>query len=94
MAKVANMAKALWHVTMSLDGYIAPRDDSTGWMFGHGDAGALETGMMTRTGAVLSGRRGFDLGNRAAGECGASTAASGAARSSWSATAPRTRPRA
>jgi dihydrofolate reductase len=59
------MTRVLWHVTMSLDGYIAPPDDSTSWMFGHGSAGPLGTRTMARTGAVLSGRRGFDLGNRA-----------------------------
>ncbi|MFE3195506.1 dihydrofolate reductase family protein [Nocardia sp. NPDC059240] len=59
------MTKVLWHITMSLDGFIAPEDDSVGWMFGHGAAGALGVETMERTGAVLSGRRGYDLGNRA-----------------------------
>jgi hypothetical protein len=27
------MSKVLWHITMSLDSFIAPRDYSTGWMF-------------------------------------------------------------
>lgn len=58
------MTQVLWHVTMSLDGYIAPVDDSTDWMFGHGSAGPLGMEIIERTGAVLSGRRGYDLGNR------------------------------
>ena len=58
------MALVLWHVTMSLDGFIAPPDDSVEWMFGHGPAGPVGQEIMTRTGAILSGRRGFDLGNQ------------------------------
>lgn len=59
------MSKVLWHITMSLDGFIAPSDHSTGWMFGHGSAGRMGTEVMERTGAVLAGRRGYDLGIRA-----------------------------
>ncbi|MBU3062200.1 dihydrofolate reductase family protein [Nocardia sp. NEAU-G5] len=58
------MTKVLWHITMSLDGFIAPADDSVEWMFGHGSAGPLGMETVERTGAVLSGRRGYDLGNR------------------------------
>ncbi|MFE3258715.1 dihydrofolate reductase family protein [Nocardia sp. NPDC059091] len=58
------MTQVLWHITMSVDGFIAPEDDSTGWMFGHGAAGPLGVEAMRRTGAVLSGRRGYDLGNK------------------------------
>nr|WP_281279238.1 dihydrofolate reductase family protein [Nocardia yunnanensis] len=58
------MTKTIWHITMSLDGFIAPKDDSTDWMFGHGAAGPLGAATMARTSVVLSGRRGYDLGNR------------------------------
>src|SRR5487761_476256 len=58
------MTKVLWHVTMSLDGFIAPPDDSVEWMFGHGSAGPIGQEIMTRTSAILAGRRGFDLGNQ------------------------------
>ncbi|MEC3955827.1 dihydrofolate reductase family protein [Nocardia sp. CDC153] len=58
------MTKVLLHTTMSLDGFIAPEDDSTEWMFGYGAAGSLGMETMQRLGAVLSGRRGYDLGNR------------------------------
>ncbi|MVU80526.1 deaminase [Nocardia sp. ET3-3] len=58
------MTKVLWHTTMSLDGFIAPEDDSTEWMFGYGPGGSLGSETMKRLGAVLSGRRGYDLGNR------------------------------
>ena len=33
------MSKVLWHITMSLDGFIAPRDYSAEWMFSRGKAG-------------------------------------------------------
>ncbi len=59
------MSKVLWHITMSLNGFIAPRDYSTEWMFAYGSAGPLGREVMERTGAILAGRRGFDLGTRA-----------------------------
>jgi dihydrofolate reductase len=59
------MSKVLWHITMSLDGFIAPRDYSTQWMFEYGSAGPMGREVMERTGAILAGRRGFDLGMRA-----------------------------
>ena len=34
------MSKVLWHITMSLDGFVLPRDYSTEWMSQHGNAGA------------------------------------------------------
>lgn len=57
--------KVLWHVTASLDGFIAPPDDSYEWAFESGYAGPMGGEVMERTGSILSGRRGFDLGNRA-----------------------------
>jgi len=59
------MSTVLWHVTMSLDGFIAPQDYSTEWMFESGGAGPMGREVMERTGAILAGRRGFDLGTRA-----------------------------
>lgn len=59
------MSKVLWHITMSLDGFIAPRDYSAEWMFEHGSAGPMGREVMERTGAILAGRRGYDLGMRA-----------------------------
>jgi hypothetical protein len=35
------MTEVLWHVTMSLDGCIESRDQSTGRMFGHGKPGPV-----------------------------------------------------
>ena len=59
------MSKVLWHVTLSLDGFIAPRDNSAEWMFEYGSAGPMGREVMERAGVILAGRRGFDLGIRA-----------------------------
>jgi dihydrofolate reductase len=58
------MSKVLWHITTSLDGYLEPADGSFEWAFGHGSSGPLGQEAMERTGAILAGRRGYDLGNR------------------------------
>jgi dihydrofolate reductase len=55
--------KVVWHTTMSLDGYIADRDDSLGWAFGY--EGTLVPSLaeiVASAGAVLTGRRLYDLG--------------------------------
>jgi dihydrofolate reductase len=53
---------------MSLDGFIAGRDDAMDWIFGH-DAGPgphPEVDDVPRTlGALLIGRRSYDVGERA-----------------------------
>ena len=52
-----------WHTTMSLDGYIADRDDSLDWASGYG--GTIVPSLdeiVAATGAVLMGRRLHDLG--------------------------------
>ncbi|HZD70038.1 MAG TPA: dihydrofolate reductase family protein [Actinomycetes bacterium] len=54
--------KVLWHVTMSLDGFIAGRDDSMDWMTGY--ATSLADEVIRTTGAVLAGRRGYELGRQ------------------------------
>jgi dihydrofolate reductase len=58
------MSKVLWHVTMSFDGFIARRDNSTQWMFAYGSAGPMGGEVVARTGAILAGRTGYDLGTR------------------------------
>jgi dihydrofolate reductase len=51
--------KVLWHVTMSLDGFIAGRDDSMDWMTGY--ATSLADEVIRTTGAILAGRPGYEL---------------------------------
>ena len=59
------MAEVLWHVTMSLDGFIAGPGDSMDWMFRNaGQSPNPEAAEIPRTiGSILAGRRvGYDLG--------------------------------
>jgi hypothetical protein len=54
----------LWHVTLSLDGFIAGPDDAMARAFEHGRPGPIADEVIEATGAVLAGRRGLDLGTR------------------------------
>jgi hypothetical protein len=69
------MSKLTWHVTMSLDGFIAGPDDSVDWAFGHsGEPNPVADAVRTSTGAILAGRRRHDVATRrydgVAGICG------------------------
>lgn len=65
MVRDAQQGAVIWQVTMSLDGYIAGPDDYMEWVFEHVDpsnpAGAE---VPDRIGAVVAGRRSFDVGAR------------------------------
>src|SRR2546423_12774408 len=52
---------AICHHTMSLDAFIAGPDDSMDWAFGYGQATSLADETMERIGAILAGRRWYDL---------------------------------
>src|SRR5438309_8400829 len=56
------LGSVLWHITMSLDGFIAGRGDSMDWAFGHasGPNAAVEEVVQT-TRAILAGRRWYGL---------------------------------
>jgi dihydrofolate reductase len=59
------MSKVTWHITMSLDGFIAGPDDEMEWAFGHGDEpNPIADRVMTSTGAILAGRRWHDVAMR------------------------------
>jgi dihydrofolate reductase len=49
------------HHTMSLDGFIAGPDDSIEWAFAFGEPTSLANETMNRIGAILAGRRWYDL---------------------------------
>jgi dihydrofolate reductase len=49
------------HHTISLDGFIAGPDDSVDWSFDYGQATSLAGETMERVGAILAGRRWYDL---------------------------------
>jgi dihydrofolate reductase len=54
--------KVLWHLTMSLDGFIAGADDEMDWVF-EVDAGpsAIADEIVETMGAILAGRRWYDM---------------------------------
>lgn len=55
----------IWQATMSLDGYIAAPGDEMSWVFDHidpSDPGAAA--VPARIGAVVAGRRSFEVGRR------------------------------
>jgi hypothetical protein len=49
------------HHTMSLDGYVAGPDDSIDWAFAFGEPTSLADETMKRIGAIVAGRRWYDL---------------------------------
>ncbi|HEY0616471.1 MAG TPA: dihydrofolate reductase family protein [Kribbella sp.] len=49
--------KVVWHMTMSLDGFIAGRDDALDWMFGYSGKSVLADEVIRTTGAFMSGGR-------------------------------------
>ena len=52
----------VWHVTMSLDGYIAGPDDSMDFAWGHGSGpNVIAEEVMGATAAILAGRRWHDV---------------------------------
>jgi dihydrofolate reductase len=57
------VSKVVWHITMSLDGFIAGRDDAMEWAFDSWEgteSNPLADEMLRSTGAVLAGRRWLD----------------------------------
>jgi dihydrofolate reductase len=59
------MRKVLWHVTMSLDGFIAGPGDAIDWVLDRDSGPSAEVEEVLQTlGAVLVGRRSYDVGQR------------------------------
>jgi dihydrofolate reductase len=50
--------------SMSLDGFIAGPGDDMDWIFEHVEAGEGAADVMAETGAILAGRRTYDVGRR------------------------------
>ncbi len=55
------MSNVIWHVAMSLDGFIAGPDDAMDWIFEYQDPNAIVDDIVKTTGAILAGRRWYDL---------------------------------
>ena len=55
------MSRVLWHVMMSLDGFITGPDDAMEWAFEYEGPVPLADEVMRDTGAILAGRRWFDV---------------------------------
>jgi dihydrofolate reductase len=62
------MGSVLWHVTMSLDGFIAGPGGQMDWVFEHAAPGAVVEEVIRTTGAILAGRRSYAVGERDAGK--------------------------
>ncbi len=60
----APRGKVLWHVTMSLDGFIAGPDDAMDWVLRYAEPNVAVDEVIRTTGAVLAGKRSYDVGTR------------------------------
>ena len=70
------MSKVIWHITMSLDGFIAGPDDSMDWVVGEWsdsgtttrdievDRSSVADEVLHSAGAILGGRRWYDVAER------------------------------
>jgi dihydrofolate reductase len=60
------MAAVVWHVTMSVDGFIAGPDDAMDWVFDYFSEGTNETAgeVIETTGAIVMGRRTYEVEDR------------------------------
>jgi dihydrofolate reductase len=55
------MSKVIWHVAMSVDGFIAGPDDAMDWMSERDEHSKVADDVMTSVGAILAGRRWYDV---------------------------------
>jgi dihydrofolate reductase len=60
------MSAVVWHVTMSLDGFIAGPDDAMEWVFDYFSEEASETAgeVIESTGAIIMGRHTYQVEDR------------------------------
>jgi dihydrofolate reductase len=57
-------AKVLWHVVMSLDGFIAAPGDEMGWVFDYFGPNESVDEVVATTGALVVGRRTYEVEDR------------------------------
>jgi dihydrofolate reductase len=53
-----------WHTTLSVDGFVAGPEDAMDWVFAHPGPIPEVVEVIARTGAILCGRRTYDVGRR------------------------------
>jgi dihydrofolate reductase len=58
------MGNVIWHVSMSLDGFIAGPGDAMDWAFEYAEPSAVADEVIRTTGAVIAGRHSYDVGER------------------------------
>jgi dihydrofolate reductase len=58
------MTSVVWHVAMSLDGYVAAPGDDMRWVFEVAEYNATAREVMSATGAILMGRRTYEVEDR------------------------------
>jgi dihydrofolate reductase len=58
------MTAVLWHVAMSLDGFVAAPDDDMRWVFEFGERSDTADEVMRSTGAILMGRGTYEVEDR------------------------------
>jgi dihydrofolate reductase len=56
--------QVVWHITMSLDGFIAGPDDDLKWVFEYSGPNRIGDEVMRATGAILAGRGWYDGATR------------------------------
>lgn len=62
------MAKVLWHITMSLDGFIAAPNDDMAWIADYVGPNPAVTEVMGRIGALLIGARTYRIARTEGGK--------------------------
>ncbi|WP_116946782.1 dihydrofolate reductase family protein [Jiangella endophytica] len=62
------MGRVLWHVTMSVDGFIAGPEHDMDWVFEQPAPPEASADVVPRVGAILCGRHTYDVGQRDVGK--------------------------
>src|SRR6266540_6793180 len=61
------MGNVFWHVTMSLDGFIAGPGDAMDWVFDYPGPNETAAQIVQTTGAIVVGRRTYEVEDRERG---------------------------
>lgn len=58
------MTEVLWHVAMSLDGFVAAPGDDMSWVFDFAERSETRDEIVASTGAIVMGRRTYEVEDR------------------------------